>query len=220
MVAAGAGWKWYGGIVMGDNQGSHLLGFEDEFWNLGQVIAWAQTRNPVPVDALSDSTRDMVRRAHSIISGMPHFAVKFARGSVDFAPREALYGSEEEVREAVLGRLRDGSMTASGQPRNSLVREPIAAQLWADLTVDDNVETRIPIRHFDAQVPAWHDVRVPRNQVMAAFPPRIEAVPVEPPEPPQTETVVEEPPAPPRSEREIPIEEVLDIIAGRRSLDP
>jgi len=203
---------------MGDNLGNHLLGFEDEFWNLGQVIAWAQTRNPVPVDALSDSTWDLGRRSCSIISGMPHFAVKFARGSVDFAPREALFGSEEEVREAVLDRLRDGTMTASGQPRNSLVREPIGAELWDDLTVDDNVETRMIIRHFDAQVPAWHDVRVPRNQVMAAFPPRIEAVPVDP-APPEVETV-EDPPAPQRSASEIPIEEALEIIAGRRSFDP
>ncbi|MCL2713433.1 MAG: hypothetical protein FWD68_02240 [Alphaproteobacteria bacterium] len=192
---------------MGDNVGTHLLGFEDEFWNLGQVIAWAQTRNPVPVDALSDSTWEMPRRPHSIISGMPHFAVKFARGSVDFAPREAFFRSEEEVREAVLNKLRDGTMTATGQPRSSLVREPIAAGLWADLTVDDNVETRMTIRQHDGQVPAWHDVRVPRNEVMAAFPPRIEAVPVAE-EAPDSE-----------SGDEIPVGEVLEISAGRGSFD-
>jgi hypothetical protein len=61
----------------------NLEGFKDVFWNLGQIVAWVETRSPFPVDALSDSTKELARRDHSMPAGIPHYAAEFADRSAD-----------------------------------------------------------------------------------------------------------------------------------------
>src|SRR6516165_8428873 len=83
----------------------HLEGFKDVFWNLGQVVAWVETRSPFPVDALSDSTKDLARRDHSMPPGLPHYAAEFADRSADengLARIKPPFQSADDVRRAVL----------------------------------------------------------------------------------------------------------------------
>src|SRR5258708_2605745 len=54
-----------------------LDGFEDAFWNLGQVLAWIETRSPFAVDMLSD-TDALSKRSHSMPPTMPHHAADWA----------------------------------------------------------------------------------------------------------------------------------------------
>lgn len=151
-----------------------LDGFEDVFWNVGQVVAWVQTRSPFPVDALSDSTRELAERDHSMPSGLPHFAADVADECADEAglPRTARpFNSIDEVRRAVVRSFQAGAMTASGQRELWLIREPIPTLEWADLTMDDSVNGEMIVRHREGHAAAWLNVRVHREEVMRAFPP-------------------------------------------------
>jgi hypothetical protein len=150
-----------------------LEGCRDVFWNLGQVIAWVETRSLFPVDALSDSTKDLARRDHSMPAGLPHFAAELADRSADengLARIKSPFQSVDGVRRAVLRRFQSGLLTASGQRRGSFDREPITPLEWADLTMDDNLAGEMTVRHRDGFVEAWSDVRVKGDDVISAFP--------------------------------------------------
>jgi hypothetical protein len=155
-----------------------LEGFDDVFWNLGQVVAWVQTRSPFSVDALSDSTPDLARRDHSMPPWLPHFAAELADRCADEneLPRiKRPLNSDDEVRRAVLRSLQAGTLTASGQRRVWLMREPIPSLEWADLTIDYSVTGEMIVCHRESHDAAWHDVRVQRDEVLRAFPtPRVQ----------------------------------------------
>jgi len=150
-----------------------LEGFDDVYWNVGQVLAWAQTRSPFSVDTLSDSTPELARRDYSMPSGLPHFAADLAD---TFAEDNGLqrierpFNSDSEVRRAVLRSFQAGTLTASGQRQLWLVREPIPPLEWADLVMDDNASGPVIIRHREGHAAAWHDVRVHREDVLKCFP--------------------------------------------------
>ena len=150
-----------------------LEGFKDVFWNLGQVVAWVETRSPFPVDALSDSTKDLAKRDHSMPAGLPHWAAQIADESADdngLTRTKSPFQSASDVRRAVLRSLQSGLLTASGQRRGSLDREPINPLDWVDLTMDDNLEVN------DRKTPRRLCVdglqRCPsrRDDVISAFP--------------------------------------------------
>jgi hypothetical protein len=152
---------------------NNLEGFKDVFWNLGQIVAWVETRSPFPVDALSDSTKDLARRDHSMPAGLPHFAAELADRSADengLARIKSLFRSVDDVRRAVLRSFQSGLLTASGQRRGSFDREPITPLEWADLTMDDSLAGEMTVRHRDGFVEAWTDVRVKGDDVISAFP--------------------------------------------------
>jgi hypothetical protein len=157
------------GVVSSHN----LEGFKDVFWNLGQIVAWVETRSPFPVDALSDSTRELARRDHSMPPGLPHFAAEFADRCADengLGKIKSPFQSTDEVRRAVLRSFQSNLLTASGQPRGSFDREPINSLEWADLTIDDSLAGEMTVRHREGYVAAWTDVRVKGEDVISAFP--------------------------------------------------
>lgn len=150
-----------------------LVGFDDFYWNLGQVVAWAETRSPFPVDALSDATNEQARRDHSMTPEQPHFAAEFAEKCADESglPRSAMpFNSSEDARVAVLKSLQAGSVVASGRRGTSSAREPIPALEWADLTIADTNIGEMIVRRRESQDVAWHDVRAPRDEVLQYFP--------------------------------------------------
>lgn len=151
----------------------NLEGFKDVFWNLGQIVAWVETRSPFPVDALSDSTKDLAGRDHSMPSGLPHFAAEVADSCADengLARTKSPFQSVNDVRRAVLRSFQSGLLAASGQRRGSFDREPITPLEWADLTMDDSLAGEMTVRHRDGFVEAWTSVRVKRDDVISAFP--------------------------------------------------
>ena len=151
---------------------NRLEGFNDVFWNLGQIIAWVETRSPFPVDALSDSTRYLARREHSMPAGLPHFATEFAERRSEasgLARGPSPYPSIDDVRRAVLRSLQAG-LPSSGQRRGSFDREPIPRLEWADLTIDDSMAGEMTVRHRHGAAAAWTDVRVLKHDVLSAFP--------------------------------------------------
>ena len=150
-----------------------LEGFKDVFWNLGQIVAWVETRSPFPVDALSNSTSALARRNHSMPPGLPHYAAEFADRCADesgLARKKSPFQSVDDVRRAVLRSFQSGLLTASGQRRGSSDREPITPLEWADLTMDDSLAGEMTVRHRDGAVEAWTDVRVKGDDVISAFP--------------------------------------------------
>ena len=152
---------------------NNLEGFKDVFWNLGQIVAWVETRSPFPVDALSDSTKGLARRDHSMPAGLPHFAAELADRSADengLARIKSPFQFVDDVRRAVLRSFQSGLLTASGQRRGCFDREPIAPLEWADLTMDDSLAGEMTVRHRDGAVEAWTDVRVKKDDVISTFP--------------------------------------------------
>lgn len=150
-----------------------LEGCRDVFWNLGQVIAWVETRSPFPVDALSDSTPELARRDHSMLAGLPHFASEMADRSADengLTKIKSPFQSIDEVRRVVLRSFQSGALAASGERRGSIGRETIPPLEWADLTIADSLSGEMIVHHREGVVPAWTDVRVKGSEVMAAFP--------------------------------------------------
>jgi hypothetical protein len=140
-----------------------LEGCRDVFWNLGQVIAWVETRSPFHVDGLSDSTPELTRRDHSMPAGLPQLVT-------EVADRLSSFKSHNDVRSAVLRSFQSGLLTASGQRRGSFDREPITPLEWADLNMDYNLSGGVTLRHRDGFVEAWNHVRVKGDDVRAAFP--------------------------------------------------
>jgi hypothetical protein len=156
---------------------NNLEGFKDVFWNLGQVVAWVETRSPFPVDALSDSTQDLARRDHSMPAGLPHYAAEFADRSAEqngLARVKSPFQSIDDVRRVVLRSFQSGELAASGQRRGSFEREPIPSLEWADLTIEDSSEGEMIVKHRERSLAAWNDVRVKGAEVVSAF-----AVPLE-----------------------------------------
>jgi len=152
---------------------NNLEGFKDVFWNLGQIVAWVETRSPFPVDALSDSTKELARRDHSMPQGIPHFAAEWADRCADengLARIKLPFQSADDVRRVVLRGFQSGLLAASGQRRGSFDREPITPLEWADLTMDDSLAGEMTVRHRDGFVQAWTDVRVKSDEVLSAFP--------------------------------------------------
>jgi hypothetical protein len=152
---------------------NNLEGFKDVFWNLGQIVAWVETRSPFPVDALSDSTKDLARRDHSMPPGLPHHAAEFADRCADengMARIKPPFQSRDDVRRAVLRSFQSGLLTASGQRRGSFDRELITPLEWADLTMDDSLAGEMTVRHREGWAEAWNDVRVKGDDVVSAFP--------------------------------------------------
>ncbi|MCA1527340.1 hypothetical protein [Bradyrhizobium yuanmingense] len=150
-----------------------LEGFADVFWNLGQLVAWVETRSPFPVDALSDSTSRLAKRDHSMPPGLPHFASEVAQRSADehgLAVVKSPFNSIDQVRTTVLRAFQAGSLVASGQRLGSFEREVISQIEWVDLTLDDNLEGNMTVRHREGFRPAWTDVRVKSADVLALFP--------------------------------------------------
>ncbi|MGY4413221.1 hypothetical protein ACVWW4_004957 [Bradyrhizobium sp. LB7.1] len=150
-----------------------LVGFDDVYWNLGQVVAWAETRSPFPVDALSDATIELARRDHSMVPEQPHFAAEFADRCADEngLPRTALpFKSSEDARLAVSRSFQSGAMTASGHRSISLTREPISVLEWAALTIADTNIGEMVVRHREGDAAGWYDVRAPRDEVLKCFP--------------------------------------------------
>ncbi|MFK4582900.1 hypothetical protein [Bradyrhizobium ottawaense] len=151
-----------------------LVGFDDVFWNLGQVLAWVETRSPFAVDALSDSSPELSGREHSFPSGLPHFASEIAASNAKengHAPLPSPFRSLDEVRRVVLRSLQLGTLKASGQRRGSTAREQITTLDWADLVISDNVYGEMSVHRHPAFPIEWHDVRVLRDEVLSAFPP-------------------------------------------------
>lgn len=152
---------------------NNLEGFKDVFWNLGQIVAWVETRSPFPVDALSNSTRELARRDHSMPPGIPHYAAEWADRCADengLARIKSPFETVDDVRRAVLRSFQSGLLAASGQRRGSFDREPITPLEWADLTMDDSLAGEMTVRHRDGFVEDWTDVRVKRDDVISAFP--------------------------------------------------
>jgi hypothetical protein len=150
----------------------NLEGFKDVFWNLGQVVAWVETRSPFPVDALSDSTQDLARRDHSMRACVPHYAAEFADRSADqngLARVKSPFQSIDDVRRAVLRSFQSGELAASGQWRDSSLREPIPSLDWADLTIEDSFKGEMIVRHRDGSLTPWKDIRVKGAEVVSAF---------------------------------------------------
>src|SRR4029077_17633547 len=132
-----------------------LEGFKDVFWNLGQIVAWVETRSPFPVDALSDSTKDLARRDHSMPAGLPHYAAEVTDRSADengLARIKSPFQSTEDVRRAVWRSFQSGLLTASGQRRGLCDREPITSLEWADLTIADSFAGEMTVMHRDGAV--------------------------------------------------------------------
>ena len=152
---------------------NNLEGFKDVFWNLGQVVAWVQTRSPFPVDALSDSTQDLARRDHSWPPGFPHFAAQFADRSADqngLARVKSPVQSIDDACRAVLRSLQSGGLAASGQRRGSFERVPIPSLEWADLTIEDSFRGEVIVRHREGYPAAWWgDIRIRGADVVSAF---------------------------------------------------
>jgi hypothetical protein len=150
-----------------------LTGFNDVFWNMGQVVAWVETRSPFPVDALSDSSKDLAQRDHSMPAGIPHFAAELADRNADengLSRIKSPFESTDDVRRAVIRRLQAGLLAASGQRRGSFEREPISDLEWTDLTIDDSFAGEMIVRHREGSVAAWTDVRIKADDVISAFP--------------------------------------------------
>jgi hypothetical protein len=146
-----------------------LEGFNDVFWNMGQVLAWTETRSPFSVDAYSNSSKELAQRDHSIPSGLPHFAAEYAERCADevgIAKIKLL----EDVRRAVLRTLQSGLLVASGQRPGSFDREQMTSLEWADLTLDDNLAGEMTVRHREGEAVVWKDVRIRGEDLISAFP--------------------------------------------------
>jgi hypothetical protein len=146
-----------------------LEGFNDVFWNMGQVVAWAETRSPFSVDAYSNSSKEFAQRDHSILPGLPHFAAEYAERCADRAGI-AKIKLLEDVRTAVLRRLQSGLLVASGKRPGGCHREQITSLEWADLTLDDSLAGEMTVRHREGGAEAWNDVRIKREDLISAFP--------------------------------------------------
>jgi hypothetical protein len=150
---------------------SELEGFKDEFWNLGQVVAWVNTRSPYVIDAYSDSTPTLAQRNNSIHPGFPEFAKEFdARcaerfGYVQFA---SPFANDELLYLSILRAFQTGQLEASGQ-RNDGSRERISEIEWADLVIGRALTGEIAVKQFNRSTAAWHDVRVRRSSILCAY---------------------------------------------------
>jgi hypothetical protein len=150
-----------------------LDGFADVFWNLGQVLAWVWTRSPFPVDAYSNSSKEMASRDHSAHPDLPFDAPKIAhRGSDENGlPRKIHpYADFDGARRAMLLSLQSGELIASGQPNTSLMRETIDSLMWADMAIDPSFSGEMIVRHRDDVIAWWKNVRVRRDDVLKCFP--------------------------------------------------
>jgi hypothetical protein len=149
-------------------------GFHDVSWNLGQVIAWVETRSPHAVDALSDITSAMASRDHSMPPGIPHYAAEFASRAAE--PHCADYtgpmiGKPEEVRIALLRAFQSNKLKGSGRRAGSESRENIPALEWQDLTIDEDTAGEIVVRGKNVNFAAWVGVRVDREDLLNLFQP-------------------------------------------------
>jgi hypothetical protein len=150
---------------------SELEGFKDEFWNLGQVVAWVNTRSPYVVDAYSDSTPTLAQRNNSIHPGFPEFAEEFdARCAERFGYVQFVspFANDELLYLSILRAFQTGQLEASGQ-RNDGSRESISEIEWAALVIGRALTGEIAVKQFNQSTAAWHDVRVRRSSILCAY---------------------------------------------------
>src|SRR6266480_4730362 len=94
-----------------------LEGFKDEYWNLGQVVAWVKTRSRYVVDAYSDSTPILAHRNNSINPSFPEFAEEFDARCAErfgYAQFVSSFANDELMYLSILRAFQAGKLEASG----------------------------------------------------------------------------------------------------------
>jgi hypothetical protein len=149
----------------------HLEGFNDPNWNLGQIIAWAWTRSPFPVDALS-TTEGFERRHHSMPPGLPHFALEYAQRCEKENGLKARqhFADLDQVRLALLRIFQSGRLSASGHHIESNERRTINVLDWADLVIGEGLTGELIVRRRGDGQAGWHDVLVQKHELLKVFP--------------------------------------------------
>jgi hypothetical protein len=137
-------------------------GFSDPFWNLGQVLIWAATRNPKYVDNSSDASGALGKH-----TGSSDIYGRVAAG--DQIKKNLTPQQQRDVITQVKQSCLNGTLNASAQ------NESLSPEKWRDLEIRvvDGVPTVVSRKYPDVPGPGAHitpDLRFRRQEVLRCFP--------------------------------------------------
>jgi hypothetical protein len=134
-------------------------GFEDPFWNLGQVVLWIATKDPALVDAASDASGQLGKNTPSSeIYGLIRAALAIqGKGLTGQQARDAVV----EVK----GQCMDGKLFSTTDGR------PISAEDWRHLEIVVREDILMVVSEPNAIAHATPDLRFSRENVLRCFPP-------------------------------------------------
>jgi hypothetical protein len=150
-----------------------LEGFKDPFWNLGQVLAWAETRSPFAADMLSDSGA-LSKRSHSMPPTMPQYAADWAAQCAEqysYAQFASPFSDAKEIYLTALRHFQSGNLLAFRSEAGFAEPKPMSGTDWMNLEIGEDVYGEVVILSRGASRATYRDVRVERAAALKVFEP-------------------------------------------------